>query len=47
MAEINTLSEKDCNELDLKKLVQKTSIVLEGYGGFKTKPIGEIDEYLN
>lgn len=45
-AEINTLSEEECVNLGLQKWIQKTNIMLEVYGGFKMKPLGEIKTLL-
>ncbi|XP_050058605.1 uncharacterized protein LOC126550676 [Aphis gossypii] len=45
-AEVNTLSEKDCEKLNLMKEIRKSNIVLEVYGGFKMKPIGVVKAIL-
>lgn len=45
-AEINTLTEIECEKLGLQNLIQKSNIVLEVYGGFKMKPIGIIKAIL-
>ncbi|XP_022162181.1 uncharacterized protein K02A2.6-like [Myzus persicae] len=45
-AEVNTLSERDCKKLNLMKLIKKSNIVLEVYGGFKMKPTGEVKAIL-
>ncbi|KAF0739490.1 Uncharacterized protein FWK35_00028159 [Aphis craccivora] len=46
-AEVNTLSEKDCEKLNLMKEIKKPNIVLEVYGGFKMKPIGVVKAILS
>lgn len=42
-AEINTLSENDYKKLGLCNRIKRTNIILEVYGGFKMKPVGEIE----
>jgi len=45
-AEVNTLSENDCEKLNLMKEIKKSNIVLEVYGDFKMKPIGVVKAIL-